>query len=181
MNVTVGSQSAPASHKVDVPRLLIALVMAMLAVWYATPEVGGLRHFDFGQVWYAARAVLARQDPYPLIGPGRAFEWPAPLFYPLPAALIVLPLAPFPAHIAQAVFVFCGTLAFAWVITRHGYSGLWAFASFCVLNAIVLGQWSLILSSSVMLAPLGMMLIAKPTVGLALFAARPTWWALWGA
>src|SRR4051812_191054 len=48
---------------------------------------------DFDQVWFAAHALLAGRNPYFEIGPGLRFDWPAPLYYPLTAAVAVLPLA----------------------------------------------------------------------------------------
>ena len=35
---------------------------------------------DFDQVWFAARALFAGQNPYRESGPGLQFDWPAPLY-----------------------------------------------------------------------------------------------------
>src|SRR5215213_235924 len=76
---------------------------AWLAVGAAV--LSGLRAFlwisgeekarDFDQVWVAAQALLSGRNPYVEIGPGLAFDWPAPLYYPLTAAVAVAPLAAF--------------------------------------------------------------------------------------
>src|SRR5436190_3839773 len=47
---------------------------------------------DFDQVWYAAHTLLAGRNPYAEIGPGLPFDWPAPFYYPLTAAVAVTPL-----------------------------------------------------------------------------------------
>lgn len=162
-------------------RLAVALPLALLAAQFAAH---GVRvrdvHSDFGQVWFAAGAVLSGQDPYRLIGPGLAFEWPAPFFYPLPAALLATPLAPLTEAMACWWFVFAGAFALAWALMSHGLAPLWAFTSVCVWHAFALGQWSPLLSASLLLAPLSSLLVAKPTIGLAMFAARPSWWAVGG-
>jgi hypothetical protein len=75
-------------------RLGIAAVAAVLgaALTYLHARSGG-RPPDFTQLWYAARAVLHGEDPYTLIGRGRAFEWQNGFFYPLPAAILATPFA----------------------------------------------------------------------------------------
>src|SRR5262245_40297270 len=92
---------------------LLAVIGGHMANWAATHE---LSHRDFGQTWFAARAVLSGHDPYSLIGPGRAFEWPAPWFYPLPAALVAAPLAPLPEIRAMTLFAVISVGLFAWAV-----------------------------------------------------------------
>ena len=60
---------------------------------------------DFAQVWFAARSILHSVNPYHAVGPGRAFDWPFPLLYPLPAAVIAIPLAPLSQNAATVVFM----------------------------------------------------------------------------
>jgi hypothetical protein len=76
---------------------------------------------DFEQVWFAARSLLGGAYPCSQIGPGMAFDWPFPLVYPLPAAVIALPLAPFPAHTATVIFSAITGVAFAWALMEYGY------------------------------------------------------------
>jgi hypothetical protein len=136
---------------------------------------------DFDQVWFAARAVLAGRDPYQLIGPGRAFDWEFPFFYPLPAALIATPLAALPVAWADGVFVAAGSACFVWAITRRGYATLPCLLAVPFLAAVQTAQWSPLLAASVVVAPLGFLTVAKPTIGAALFVARPTRWPVVGA
>jgi hypothetical protein len=163
-------------------RLIVCTLFAVLAGDYARAQLAYRSvHPDIGQVWFAARAVLHRENPYALIGPGRAFQWEAPLFYPLPAALTLLPLAPFSEGVAVFLFVALGVGCFLWAVTEHGWAGLWTLASLNLQHAVYIAQWSPLLAGSLVLAPLSVMLVAKPTVGAALFAARPNWWAVGGA
>ena len=77
---------------------------------------------DFGQVWYAARAVAHGQDPYALIGRGRAYDWNCRMFYPLPAAVVALPIAPLSAPVASGVFMAVAATAFAWALLQENHS-----------------------------------------------------------
>lgn len=77
--------------------------------------------------------------------------------------------------------MFVGGCAFAWALMEHGYAPAFGFFSGAVHMAAETGQWSPLLASSVVIPPLAFLLIAKPTIGAALFVARPTWWAIGGA
>jgi hypothetical protein len=138
-------------------------------------------HRDFAQVWFAAREALAGHDPYASIGPHLAFEWPAPLFYPLPAALAVAPLSPLPELWAVVAFTAIGGACFAWALMQHGYPPLLGFMSASVVFAAELAQFSPILSAALVIAPLSMLWVIKPTIGAAFFLSRPSWWAVAGA
>jgi hypothetical protein len=162
-------------------RLLLSGALAVAFGWKAARFAS--QHTmprDFDQVWFAARAVLAGQNPYELIGPGRAFEWEFPFFYPLPAALIAIPLAPLPVAWADGVFVGVGSACFVWALTRRGYSTLPCLLAVPFLAAVQTSQWSPLLAASLVIAPVGFVTVAKPTIGAALFAARPTRWPLIG-
>ena len=60
-------------------------------------------------------------------------------------------------------------------------TGLLAFLSAPVVFAAEVVQWSPLLAAATVLTPLGVLFIAKPTIGAAMFAARPSWWAVAGA
>jgi hypothetical protein len=138
-------------------------------------------HRDFEQVWFAARALLSGAHPYSLVGPGLAFDWPFPLVYPLPAAVIAIPLAPFPALVATVLFSTLAGVTFSWALMEYGYGPLFGFFSMPVRAAFETVQWSPLLAASTVISPLAVLLVAKPTVGGALFLARPSRWAFLGA
>ncbi|MDB4884122.1 MAG: hypothetical protein JWL95_2888 [Gemmatimonadetes bacterium] len=135
---------------------------------------------DFGQVWFAARSILAGLNPYALVGPHLAYDWPWPLLYPLPAAIIAIPLSPFPLPIATVLFSTLAGMAFAWALMEYGYGPLFGFFSGSVHMAAEAAQWSPLLAAAVVVPPLSIFLIAKPTIGAAIFFARPSRWAIGG-
>jgi hypothetical protein len=163
-------------------RLAICILLGCVAGLMTAREsarVPGPR--DFGQVWFGARSILDGVDPYPLVGPGLAYDWASPLVYPLTAALVAVPFAPFPQPIASLLFAAIGAAFFAWVLMEYGYGPLFGFFGFAVREAAALAQWSLLFSASLMVAPLSFLLIAKPTTGAVLFFARPRRLAVFGA
>jgi hypothetical protein len=163
------------------PRLLLSGLIGLAAGWKTyQPTLVNHAPRDFAQVWYAARALLAGKDPYQLIGPGRAFEWGFPFFYPLPAAVGVVPLAPLSMHVAEAVFMGLGIGCFTWALMRNGYTPLLCLLSAAMVGVVESVQWSPLLAASLALPALGVFAVAKPTIGFAMFVARPTWWAVVG-
>lgn len=162
-------------------RALVALSLGLLAGYVSfLKAVGDPDPRDFTQVWYAAGAILRGVDPYAVIGPGLPFEWPAPFLYPLPAAVVALPVATLSAPAAAGVFMAVASGAFAWALMAHGYAPLLGLLSTSILFAYEVAQWSPLVAASVVAAPLGIVLICKPTIGAAMFVARPSWWPVVG-
>lgn len=162
-------------------RTLLALAIGCLTAWptyRAFSEVSP--HRDFVQVWAMARALLHGQNPYHVIGPGLAFHWAWPLMYPLPAALVAIPVAPFSEITATVIFSGLAGVAFAWALTEHGIAPLAGVFSAALMNAVTSGQWSPLLAGATALPWLGVLFIAKPTMGAVYFAYRPTWWPIVG-
>lgn len=164
------------------PRLLLSVLLGLIgggaAAFYSATRT---QHRDFAQIWHAAGAVLRGASPYDEIGPGLAFEWAAPFFYPLPAALLGTPFAPLPEPVAVGLFMAIGVGVLTWTLSQTGYPSLLGLGSACVINAVVVAQWSPLLAGAFVVAPLSALLVVKPTIGLALFVARPSWWAVGGA
>lgn len=176
LTALLATQRVPARHRIVLAALcgmLAALVTLQKNMREPTPR-------DFEQVWFAARALLSGAYPYDHIGPGLAFEWPFPLVYPLPAALIAIPVAPFPSHTATVLFSAIAGAAFAWALMEYGYGPLFGFFSMPVRAAFETVQWSPLLAASLVIAPLAVLFVAKPTIAVALFVARPSRWAFLG-
>jgi hypothetical protein len=154
---------------------VLVAIGAGLTTWLnlsAQPFTGAK---DFTYPWRAARALLAGHNPYEVIVPSGPYPFESRFPYPLPAALAAVPLAGLPAVLGAALFVgvSCGLLAWAW-----GRDGMWRFWAFCsapLVMTLALGQWSPLLIAGSLLPPLGFLLAFKPTIGLALFASRPSW------
>lgn len=163
-------------------RVVLALAVGLIA-GFCTWAVAPLRQdpSDFGQLWYAGQAWLAGGNPYAVVGPGRAFNWPFPLLYPFPAVLFAIPFGPLPLPLASALFVASGAAAMAYALTSRGVASphLAVFASGAFLANIIVGQWTPWLIAGVGIPYLGFLLACKPTIGIALFAARPSRSTLW--
>jgi hypothetical protein len=181
MNLTFLFRTPPTTPVPVRIRFLICLITAIIAAHYVYMlSVRVEFHRDLGHVWFAAGEVLRGRSPYASIGPGAAYEWPWPLYYPLPGVLAIVPLALVPEPIAMATFAALGVGAFMWAMGELGYASMSAVASYSLFHATTLVQWSPLLAASLVLTPITVLLVAKPTVGAALFAARPNWWAVGG-
>jgi hypothetical protein len=136
---------------------------------------------DFDQVWFAANALFAGRNPYLEIGPGLSFDWPAPLYYPLTSALIVAPLAVLQRPVAAVLFAALASGAFVWAATRRSLAPAVVITSASAGFAAETVQWSPLLAAAYGIPWLGILLSAKPTIGLAIWIARPSRIAFVGA
>ena len=162
-------------------RTVIALALGVLAgmrTFHIAADPGDPT--DFGQVWFASRALLHGANPYALVGPGRAFPTEFTLVYPLTAAVAALPLAGLTLQWACALFSAFSAAAFAWALMANGFGPLLGFVGASMAFATEEAQWSPLFAAAVVLPPLGMFIAAKPTIGTAIFVARPSVWALVG-
>lgn len=155
-------------------RLLVAAILGGGAAWItAAIAIGVGPHrtaSDYDQVWNAARAIVHGAEPY--AAAAAAYEWGT--FYPPPTFLITLPLALLPIDWARALFAGVGTALLAYAVTRRHWWPLALFLSGAYWNALLLNQWSPILTAAVLLGAVSAILIAKPTIGLALWVAWPS-------
>lgn len=164
-------------------RLLLAIAVGVVVAvgCYAHLSHAGMLAGDFTWSWRAARALLAGQNPYEVIRPTGPYPFDAYFKYPLPAALVALPLAGLPAHVAGAVFFGASAALLAWALTRDGYARLPLLASGPFLSAATMVQWSPLLAAAWLLPWCGMFAAAKPNLGLAAVGARPSWRGIAGA
>ena len=155
--------------------LTAALTGALLAVivWSRPQPVRS----DLAPIWASARALLHQQDPYEAVGPGRAYDTIFPQIYPMTSIVTVAPLALLPLRWADVLFVGFGFGLFTWAVTarRLMTPAVVALISLPALMTLQTSQWSLLLTGSALLPVCGWLLVAKPTIGLALFAAFPRW------
>jgi hypothetical protein len=135
---------------------------------------GDAKSRDFDQVWFAARALLAGRNPYAEIGPGLHFDWPAPLYYPLTAAIAVMPLATIARTAAAVLFAAIASGAFVWAATRRSLAPAVVITSASAALAAEAVQWSPLLGAAYGIPWLGVLLCAKPTIGFAVWCARPS-------
>jgi hypothetical protein len=105
----------------------------------------------------------------------------APLWYPLPAVLLVLPLSFLTDSVAAAAWNAVTSALLAFGLTRDGPGRLILFASAPAVIAITMAQWSPLLAATALIPALAPFAICKPTLGLALFLRRLSWWTVVGS
>lgn len=156
--------------------LWVALAIAIVAglsvfLFLSRPDAQS----DFFHYWSAARTLVSGGDPYTVIAVGPANPGGDPTLYPLPALLFLVPVAGLALPVAGALFfgVSCGLAA--WGVARTGADRLPLFLSAPFLLALSLGQWSPLLIAATLSPWMGVFVAAKPNVGLASFAASPSW------
>jgi hypothetical protein len=125
---------------------------------------------DFDQIWLGTRALLAGQNPYPVVE--QSFPWP--LYYPLPALLVGLPLAPLSLTAARCVFAFLTGAVAIYAVARYRPSLWLLILSGPFIYAIQRGQWSPLILAACFIPAWGIVAAAKPTVGFAAVVYRPT-------
>ena len=145
-----------------------ALVMGGIALW---SRWDAWFASDFDQLWIGGRALLEGKEPYQaVLESGNLY----PLYYPLTAVLLVLPLSLLPLGAARVAFA-----AVVGFVAGYGLRRLGAWAWLALLSpvwwaAAIQGQVAPALAGAAVVPSLGLILTAKPTVGLALWFSRPT-------
>ena len=154
-------------------RIVVAVGVAVWGVFWLLRDIIVERSpiTDFDQVWYAARAVMDGVSPYTVIGPGRPFPLEYDFYYPLPAALIAVPLGMLPLLAARITFVAVSSALFAWTFLGAGWFRWPVFLSASFLISAAAAQWTPLLLAATLWAPLAWVLIAKPNVALAMAPA----------
>lgn len=168
-------------------RVIVAGLLALLcAIWtrqHALAAPGFTSDFD--QVWAAARALVSGTNPYAAVGPDAPFRWKWPLYYPMPAVLLVTPLSFLPVVYARAVFAGVGAGLFTFAISRDGWSRWPIFASVTFFVSVDLAQWSPYLAAGFFLPLVGVIASCKPNFAIPLAAGarelRTWWWITIGA
>jgi hypothetical protein len=169
------ARSRQASLRVQ--RLSLASCVAITAALLASGLVRSQpqpKASDLAPIWASAVARLHDQDPYEAVGPGRAFDTDFPQIYPMTAITAVLPLGLLPLRWADPLFVGLGFGLFTWAVTKNRLRtpALIALVSLGALMTLQTSQWSLLLTGAALVPGFGWLLIAKPTIGLALFATQ---------
>ena len=161
------------------PSWFLPLTVGVLTfgfVWIFQAPPGFFTDFDY--LWLAGHAVWRDLDPY--ASTSEAIQQGThlvPFYYPGTAALIMAPFGALPRQLAMALFTGLGMTLLA--ASVRGWRR-WIVLSPAALQAILLGQWSPWLTAAVGIPWLGFMWAGKPSIGLALFAARPSRLALAG-
>lgn len=94
--------------------------------------------------------------------------------YPLPAYLVVGPLAWLAPAVGGGIFVFAATFWAAWLLAGRGLSHLLIFASFPAVKAWGLAQWSPLMLVAALSPWAAGLALCKPNLGLAVLAGFPS-------
>lgn len=145
-------------------RLIVAGLVGIFGALITAGQYSGkvAFHSDFGMLWFGARALFHGVSPYPLIGPGREFNYMWPLIYPLPAVVSVMPLAIFTERVAATLFVGISSALLSFGLTRDGWYRMPLFISEAFLSSARLGQWPILITAALFLPWLATFAIAKP-------------------
>ena len=150
----------------------VAAVVCWLAYRLPPPSTS-----DFEPVWIGARALISGLDPYTVV-PTAGTRYP--LYYPLPALLVGLPFGAFSYPAARVLWAAVCVATFMLAALHYRRGLLTALLSANLLNAVVQGQWSPLLTAAAVLPAISWVWAAKPSVGAALFIAFPSRRALIG-
>ena len=146
-------------------RFLIALCIGFvsgLLCWFALVRIGNGAG-DFNWQLRAARDLLSGEDPY-RYAPG---EYNIP--YPLPTALLALPLARLSPFLAGSLFFGVSGGLLAWLILRKGEPWrLLIFLSWPFFYALLFAQWSPLVACLYFTPAFLPMLLMKPQIALPL-------------
>jgi hypothetical protein len=173
--LTIGRRQVDTTERIGIA-LIIGVASGFVTTLLYQLAPGG----DFFQVWAAARVVRDGGNPYAQVGPGLAYNWGWPLYYPAPAFLLAVPVSWLTSGLAGAIFFGISNGALAYALLRTDGSRLLIPVSGAWLEAALYCQWSPILTAAFLLPGLGWVFAAKPNLGLALFLARPSRAALIG-
>jgi hypothetical protein len=163
-------------------RALAAVLIAAVIFWWTYERlmlIPAVYAIDFTYPWHAANFLLAGDNPYARMTPGR-YPTAGPFLYPLPAAIVAAPFAGLSAQMAGAVFngLSAGVLAFA--LTRQAWWPLLMFLSPAYVLSYYNVQWPPLMVACALLPALSFLSVAKPNLGLVAFAYRPNRWAVIG-
>ncbi len=164
---------APTRTKRAMVAIAVALCTGVIAYLKQRQAPAAWIAGDYTFHWRAAKALLDGSSPYAVIQPTGAYPWNDGYRYPLPAAVLVLPIAWLQAQVSAALFlaISAGLLAFG--ITRSGFHRLLAFASVPFIYCFTGSQLTPIMMAGALTPAIGGVLAIKPTIGLALFMGWP--------
>jgi hypothetical protein len=173
-----------ASPPRDIPvswpfRLTVSLVCGLFAALMSLVILRPVGHEagDLTAIWRGAQALLSGLPPYPPPGTDPVLR----LYYPMPAVLVVVPLAGLTARLAAALWAGTGMALVAWFACgRFGVHGLAVILSRMTERATALVQWSPLFFAGGFVPSFQLLDVCKPTIGFLVFAYRPTRWAFGG-
>ena len=132
---------------------------------------------DLDQLWLLGHALRAGLNPYDAVP--QYFVWP--LYYPLSAMVVGLPLSLVPLWLARGAFAFLSASVATYAVLRYRPLAWPLLASGPFLHALQRGQWSPLMLAACFLPAWGVLVAVKPSTGLAPVVYRPDLRALLAA
>src|SRR5262249_5203860 len=99
---------------------------------------------------------------------------PEPFFYPYPSLFLLAPFALVPLREATAAFVGVSAAVLAYGVLVRSPERLPMFFGAGFILAAGLGQWTPLVTATLLIPALGFLAVVKPNVGLASVAADPS-------
>ena len=166
-------------------RLLIAIAVGIVTAIVSALRIRRVFAFtqigDLTPIFVGAQAVISGAEPYSAVAARTDLSLHL-LFYPLPASLLILPLAWLPMQVAAILFAALGAAWLAYATTRYGWWPLWLLASAGFWQSVISAQWSPLLLAAALAGPAaGLAIAAKPTMALPLLAMQTRRRAILGA
>lgn len=183
----VGPAFGTVSTPMNARRTLVLRIAGALAIGAAAAVISGLllpltHGADFAQFHFHARKWLSGGDAYlggfPVMRATRVV--PEPFFYPFPTLLVLAPFAFLPLGPAVAAFVGVSAACLAYAVITRCPERLPLFLGSGFFVALVLGQWSPIVTATLIIPALAWLCVLKPNLGLAATASNPTKIAILG-
>jgi len=155
-------------------RLAVSIVVGVAAAVLALSSIIWRPNFisDFDQAVVGIRVLLQGGNPYEHIGPGRAWDYLWPLYYPAPALVLAAPFAVFPILIGRALFIAFGMGVFTWALLKRAPHCWPMLLSYPAMSAVDLIQWAPWMAAALTLPWLGIFAAAKPNTGIAVVVGQ---------
>lgn len=157
-------------------RLLVSISIGIISglVCYGKLSIRNVQAADFTWAWFSARVLLQGGNPYTAMPLNPTYPLDAPLFYPIFAPLVAVPVAMFTPILAGALFFGVSSALLAWVFTVRDFSNLLVFTTSFYWMALENCQWSPLITAVMFLPWLSFILLAKPNLGILGMLVNPT-------
>lgn len=162
------------SLRFRIPLALVIGIAAGVLCFRGLTERGYLAS-DFQYPLRAGRALLAGENPYAVIEPIGEYPFESFFTYPIWAAVVAIPFAPFEDRHAGALFLGVSSALLAFVSSRGDCHRLAVFLGAPFFVCASTAQWGpFIMAATLMTAEGRALAFVKPNLGLAAFAYRPS-------
>ncbi len=126
---------------------------------------------DFNWAHHAARSLLSGEDPYANTPAGA-------VPYPLPAAIVAMPFALFPAEIGGALFFGLSSALLGLGLIRQDPQRLLIFLAYPYWAALMTAQWTPLIMCGAFFSLAFALCVAKPQIGMPMALTHASRWGI---